>query len=67
VYREASILRPNSPAFSIALALSLLYRFDETLTNDDFEEATTILNGINWFPKSRKFARFMATIIVVYD
>ena len=44
--REASILWPNSPVFSIALAHSLVYRFDETLTNEDFEEAITILNRI---------------------
>ena len=52
--REASILRPNSPVFSIALALSLLYRFDETLINDDFEEARTILNKIIGSPSPGK-------------
>jgi hypothetical protein len=44
--RQAIIRRPTSPAFSFALAYSLVLRFDETLTDDDFNEATTILNGI---------------------
>ena len=48
--REASILRPNSPVFSVALAQSLVYRFAETPTNDDFGEATTILNRITGSP-----------------
>ena len=50
--RKASIRWPNSPVFSIALALSLYYRFDEMPTNDDFEEATTILNRIIDFPST---------------
>jgi len=44
--REASMRWPNSPALSIALAYSFVLRFDETLTDDDFEEATMILNRI---------------------
>src|SRR6267142_4871762 len=52
--REASILRPNSPVFSIALAHSLLYRFEETLTHDNYEEATTILNRIMVSPSPGK-------------
>jgi hypothetical protein len=44
--REASIHRPNSLVFSIALADSLCYHFIETLTIDDFEESITIFNRI---------------------
>jgi CHAT domain-containing protein len=44
--REACIRWPNSPALSIALAHSFVLRFDETLTHDNFEEATTILNRV---------------------
>jgi hypothetical protein len=44
--REACIRWPNSPALSISLAHSFVLRFDETLTDDNFEEATTILNRI---------------------
>jgi CHAT domain-containing protein len=44
--RQASIRHPTSPALSLALAHSLALRFDETLRDDDFNEATTILNGI---------------------
>jgi hypothetical protein len=41
--RQEIIRRPNSPAFSDALALSLTLRFKETLADDDFNEATTML------------------------
>jgi CHAT domain-containing protein len=44
--REACIRWPNSPGLSIPLAQSFVLRFDETLTDDDFKEATTILNRI---------------------
>jgi hypothetical protein len=44
--REACIRWPNSPALSIALARSFVLRFEETLTDNDFKEATTILNRI---------------------
>jgi len=43
--RQASIRQPNSPAFSFALAFSLALRFDETLTDDDFKEATAMLDS----------------------
>jgi hypothetical protein len=44
--REACIRWPNSPALSIALAYCFVLRFSETLTDNDFEEAATILNRI---------------------
>ena len=44
--REATVRRSNPPGLSIILALALILRFGETLSDEDFEEATTILNSI---------------------
>ena len=44
--REASMRRSKSPALSLVLAHALILRFRETLADEDFEEATTILNSI---------------------
>ena len=49
--REVCTRWPNSPVFAIALAESFVLRFDETLADGDFEEATTILN--RFFGSSR--------------
>ena len=51
ILRETSIRWPDPPTFSFALAFSLVLRFGETFTDVDFEEATTILNGIHGFPR----------------
>jgi len=45
--REVSLCQPNSRMLSILLVYSLMLHFDETLSNDDFEEATIILNKIH--------------------
>ena len=44
--RGASMRWPSCPAFSIALATSLIYRFVETFSDDDYNEAVAILNRI---------------------
>jgi hypothetical protein len=44
--REVTTRRSNPPALSIILAFALLLRFGESLADEDFEEATTILNSI---------------------
>jgi len=44
---EVSLCQPNSCMLSILLAYSLMLHFDETLSNDEFEEATIILNKIH--------------------
>ena len=44
--REASMRRSQSPALSLVLAFALVLRSSETLADEDFEEATTILNSI---------------------
>ena len=51
ILRETRIRWPDSPTFSFALAFSLVLRFGETLADDDFEEATTILNRIHGSPR----------------
>jgi len=45
--REAGIRQPNSRTLSIPLAYSLILRFGEMVTDDDYEEAKTILNEIH--------------------
>ena len=44
--REASMHRSKSPALSLVLAYALVLRFGETLADEDFEEARTVLNSI---------------------
>ncbi len=65
--REASMRWPNSPALSVVFAYSLVRRFSETLTNDDFEEATTIINRVltsQWPEDSREFWQCMSSNII---
>jgi hypothetical protein len=44
--REVSTRWSNPPALSLVLAFALILRFSETLADEDFEEATTIINSI---------------------
>ena len=46
--REASILLPDSQDVSVAFAWSLFDRFRISHSNDDYEEATTILENVAW-------------------
>ena len=48
--REASILLPDSHDVSLALAWSLFHRFQITPSDDDYEEATTILDKVARIP-----------------
>ena len=48
--REASILLPDSSDVSLALACSFFYRFRVTHSNDDYEEATTLLDKVTRIP-----------------
>ena len=51
ILRQTCIRWPDSLTFSFALAFSLVLRFSETLTDDNFEEASTILNSIHGSPR----------------
>ena len=48
--REASILLPDSHDVSLALAWSFFHRFRITHSDDDYEEATTILDKVARIP-----------------